>query len=122
MKHLKLFEDFDSETREDGSEFRLSSNNYGYTEPDISQEQRIVISNLIRTGILEASERTTSNLKKEFRVTVSTYEGLISEEEIEAREDGSGIFNQIADEIEDGQNFGIVESKPLNIEWSIECK
>jgi len=101
MKHLKLFEDF------------------GYVEPDISQEQRKIISDAVRKGFLVASKNFSEELENGFEVQLSTHEGAVDEEEIEQREDSDRIFNELADRIAGGENNGIIDAEPLNFEWDI---
>ena len=104
MKYLKLFEEFG---HYDG-------------EPNLSPEQRQLISDIVRKGFLCASEAFDEQLEKGFEVKLSTYEGGVDEEEIETREDGERIFNELADRIAAGENTGIIGAEPLNFEWNIE--
>ena len=134
MKHLKLFEEYVKEPEgpgdrtsfetdqdlEDAGLISKKKNNYGYTEPDINPEQRKIVADIVKNGILLASGEYHDDLEKGFEVHITTYEGSIDDDEIDEREDSERIYNELSERIEDGENFGIISAEPLNLEWELK--
>ena len=94
MKHVKLFEDF--------------NNSLDYT-------QRQIISDAILAGDLSASIDYHEYLEHSFEIKCYNHEGNMSDEDVKPE-----VREKIADSILAGEDFGIVEDEPWNVEWNLE--
>ena len=82
-------------------------------------EQLQIISDAIRGGTFVASSEFDERLGIGFDLKISDFGGFLSEERLTNLD--SNILNKIADEIQNGKTFGLVEtSSETNLEWELE--
>ena len=99
MKYIKLFESF-----------RKAEHKLDFVETQI-------IADAIRNGDTCASSEYHDDLEVGFELKVANYGGYMNIEQIDQK-----YLNIMADEIENGKLFGIVEipAEDGNLEWNLE--